>query len=243
MNPRGYIHEPGSISAQLLDEILSADLVIADLTELSPSGYYQLGVRHSSSLPTVLMADQDYVIAVAAHEFQLLRYQFERSPSTAGAPETIDRLVALIREALDTQPRSAGAPYMPVKKTPAERRYELAERIAETAEIIRLLRINSAGEAVSELVAIAEELKAVEDEKTPSALKEAADKFLNVLFRILDQLATVRGSRMAISGAIALVLGGAGWPAVTAMGFGLAYWEGKEAFSKALSMLSGKRKP
>jgi hypothetical protein len=208
MNPRGYIHEPGSISAQLLDEILSADLVIADLTELSPSGYNQLGVRHSSFLPTVLMAHQDYVIAMAAREFQFLRYP-QHSPSIAGNPKTIDQLAALVREALDTLPRSTGAPQMSVRKTPRERRYELAERIEATVEIIRLLRINSAGEAVNELEAIAKELKAVEDDKTSSALKEAADKVLNVLSRILDQLATVRGSRMAISGAIALVLGGA----------------------------------
>lgn len=46
---------------------------------------------------------------------------------------------------------------------------------------------------------------------------------------------------MAISGAIALVIGGAGWPAVTALGLGLAFWEGKDAFLKALDKLGGKQ--
>ena len=75
----GYIHEPGSISSQLLEEVLSAELVIADLTELSPSGYYQLGVRHSSLLPTVLVAEEDFVMSVDAGEFRLLRYPFQQS--------------------------------------------------------------------------------------------------------------------------------------------------------------------
>src|ERR1700692_1541744 len=65
-NPRGYIPEPGSISTQILQEVISADLVIADLSELSPSGYYEIGARHSALLPTVLIADEDFVIAVTA---------------------------------------------------------------------------------------------------------------------------------------------------------------------------------
>ena len=48
MNPRGYIHEPGSISSQLVEELLSAELVIADLTDLSPSGYFELGAERSA---------------------------------------------------------------------------------------------------------------------------------------------------------------------------------------------------
>lgn len=241
MNPRGYIHETGSISTQLVREIAEADLVIADLTDLSASGYFELGVRHAAGLPTVLIGDFDYVMPVDAREFKLVRYPFDQSPRTAGDPETIETLVAAIREALDTEPEGSGASHVPMKKTPKERRYELAERIEATAEAIRLLRSNTTGDAIAELQAIAEQLKSVEDVETPSALKEAADKALKVLLQIMDQLGTVRGSRMAISGTIAFVVGGAGWPAVTALGLGLAFWEGKEAFLKAMEKLGKKR--
>jgi nucleoside 2-deoxyribosyltransferase len=240
IHARGYIHETGSISTELVKEIAEADLVIADLTDLSASGYFELGVRYAAGLPTVLIGDLDYVMPVDAREFELVRYPFDQSPQTAGDADTIESLVAAIREALNTQLEGSGASHAPMKKTAKEKRYELAERIEATAEAIRLLRSNTTGDAIAELQAIAEELKSVKDAETPSALKEAVDKALKVLLQIMDQLSTVRGSRMAISGTIALVVGGAGWSAVTALGLGLAFWEGKEAFLKAMEKLGKK---
>jgi hypothetical protein len=245
MNPRGYIHEPGSISAQMLDELLSADLVIADLTNLSPSGYFQLGVRQAAQLPLVLIAQDDFVMAVAVADFRFVRYPypFDSSPSSVGDSETIDQLAATIRDALDLRPRMPGGSHLPMKGSSRERRTQLAERIDEAAEVIRLLRINSVGDTVAELNAIANELRAAADEETPSALREAGNNVLRVLSKIADQLSSVRGSRIAISGAIALILGGSGWPAVSAMGLALAYWEGKDTFLKAVETItSGRRR-
>jgi hypothetical protein len=233
-----YTHEPGSISPRIFDEVLEADLVIADLTELSPSGYYQLGLRQAAQMPFVLIAETDYVMAVNGIDFHFVRYAFHRSPSTAGDMETIDRLSSAIRDALELKPQGSGQAHVPKKGTRREQRIELASRIEETAEIIRVLRVNSAADAVTELFAIAEELKtAADDDQTPSALKEAGKKALQVLIKIADQLRSVRGSRIAISGALALILGGSGWPAVTAFGVGLAFWDGKEAFLKAVEAI------
>ena len=170
MNPRGYIHETGSISSQLVKEILEADLVIADLSELSASGYFELGVRLATDLPTVFIGDLDYVMPIDARDFRIVRYSFDQSPQTAGAPDTIEALVAAVREALDAEPGGSIASYVPMKGTPKERRYELAERIEATADVIRLLRSNTAGDAIAELEAIAEQLKSIEDVETPLAL-------------------------------------------------------------------------
>lgn len=237
MNPRGYIHETGSISSQLVKEILEADLVIADLSELSASGYFELGVRLATDLPTVFIGDLDYVMPIDARDFRIVRYSFDQSPQTAGDPDTIEALVAAIREALDAEPESSRVPYVPMKGTPKERRDELAERIEATVEAIRLFGSNTAGDAAAELEAIAEELKSVEDVETPSALKEAAHKALMVLFRFMDELGTSRGARVVITGAIALVVGGAGFSGAVAFGLGLAYWEGKKPFLKAIESL------
>jgi len=241
MNPRGYIHEPGSISSQLIEEIRSADLVIADLTGLSPSGYFELGARDSLALPNVFIAEEDYVMAVDVRDFLLVRYPFQNSPATAGDQSTVDSLVKAIREALDSQRRRSGPSLAPLKGAPKEQRLELAERIDEATHAISLLRINSIGGDLAELHAIARDLRNVPDEKTPSALQDAANAFLKVIVRIADQLATVRGSRIVIAGGLGLVVGGAGWPAVTAMGLSLAFWEGKEAFLKGLERFG--RKP
>ena len=62
--------------------------------------------------------------------------------------------------------------------------------------MIRELRINSVSESVDELVAIADELKKLSDENSSSRLQEAADKALQVVFALLDELSTQEGARL-----------------------------------------------
>jgi hypothetical protein len=83
---------------------------------------------------------------------------------------------------------------------------------------------------VDELVAIAEELKNQSDENNPSRLQEAGDKALKVVFALLDELATQEGARLAITGALALIVGGSGASGAAAFSAGLAFWYGKDAF-------------
>lgn len=126
-----------------------------------------------------------------------------------------------------TQPRAS----------PKQSRRQMVSRLSEAAEAIRLLRINSAIETAIELESIAKELEELPEEKVPAALKETADAFLRVLLRVADQLATIRGARMLISGLVSVVLAGAGFSAVAVFGLSLAFWEGKEASLKAIEAL------
>jgi hypothetical protein len=112
----------------------------------------------------------------------------------------------------------------------------------EAADAIRLLRINSATETALELEDVAKELEAVPEEEINSAVQATAEKFLRILWRFADQLSTIRGSRMLISGLISVVLAGAGVSAVTAFGLCLAFWEGKEVFLKAIESYKARRK-
>ena len=47
--------QPGLIDSQVITMLLNADLVIADLTTLSPNAFYEIGIRHMIQKPIVHM--------------------------------------------------------------------------------------------------------------------------------------------------------------------------------------------
>jgi hypothetical protein len=234
-----YDSEPGSISEEFLEGIVDVDLVIADLTELDPSAYFQLGLRYSSGKPLVFIAQDDYVIPLDTTAFNLVRYRYYDGSFSEDA-HAAEGLVNAILEALDENRSASPLPHR--KLSPRQTRAQLAARISEAAEAIRLLRINSAAETAIELDDIAGELEQIPEDKLTPALQETVEKFLKVLSRFADQLATIRGSRMLISGLISVVIGGAGYSAIAAFGMSLAFWEGKEAFLKAIELFNKRKK-
>ena len=221
-----YENEPGSIGEEFLERTQEVDLVIADLSSLSPSAYFQLGLRHSQGKPTVFIAGEEYVVPVDPTQFDCIRYNLE-------GPFPAEALVDAIERALE-QGRASGPNFPERKLSPKQSRSQLAERLFEAADAIRLLRINSAAETAIELEAIAKELEEVPESNLPDAISETAQKFLAILSRLADQLSTVRGSKMLISGIIAIVVGGAGYSGIAAFALSLAFWEGKEPFLRAL---------
>lgn len=50
--------EPGQITAQVIQHVLGAKAAIADLTGRNPNVYYELAIRHTAKLPTVLICEQ-----------------------------------------------------------------------------------------------------------------------------------------------------------------------------------------
>jgi nucleoside 2-deoxyribosyltransferase len=233
------IHD--SINDKFLDEVISADLVIADLTELTSTGFYELGMRRAAQLPTILMAQVGRPVPFDLRDFRFVVYNYD-STDDETEQRTRENLVEAIREVLQTVPTAPGLNFPAGKTSPRETRHELASRIQEAADAIQSLRINSAGDVVASLQKIAADLEAIEDEKTPSAMKEAGEKVLKVLSRIADQLTTVKGSRIVVAGIISLVLGGAGYPGATIYGLTLAFWQGPEVFSKTIEAITKRKK-
>ena len=48
--------DPGMIGDKVVTDIIHAELVVADLTNLNPNAFYELGIRHSTLKPTIHVA-------------------------------------------------------------------------------------------------------------------------------------------------------------------------------------------
>ncbi|MCA1452196.1 hypothetical protein I6F35_03065 [Bradyrhizobium sp. BRP22] len=48
--------DPGMIGDRVIADITRSPLVIADLTDLNPNAFYELGIRHATELPTIHIA-------------------------------------------------------------------------------------------------------------------------------------------------------------------------------------------
>ena len=44
------------IGDRVISDIIHAELVVADLTDLNPNAFYELGIRHSNEKPTIHIA-------------------------------------------------------------------------------------------------------------------------------------------------------------------------------------------
>jgi hypothetical protein len=54
--------DPGMIGDRVISDIINADLVVADLTDLNPNAFYELGIRHSTEKPTIHIAKSGTVL-------------------------------------------------------------------------------------------------------------------------------------------------------------------------------------
>ena len=68
---------PGSITSQIIESILEADLVIADLSGFNPNVYYEVAVAHGYERPTVHIQRSDETPAFDLKDMRLVQYNLQ----------------------------------------------------------------------------------------------------------------------------------------------------------------------
>jgi hypothetical protein len=69
---------PGLIDTQIISHLLSAELVIADLTGLNPNAFYEIGIRHVVQKPIIHMHLAEVQIPFDVSLFRSLRFSLRR---------------------------------------------------------------------------------------------------------------------------------------------------------------------
>lgn len=133
-----FMSKTGSITKVVLRTIYTADLVIADLTDLNPNVFYELGVRHSLRTGTILIALEGTTVPFDIGDLRVVFYR-DRVGGEKEAIPAIQRLMAGIHEAsvIDDSPIFELLPelHQPDTRELAEVRAQAAGLAAEAAEL------------------------------------------------------------------------------------------------------------
>jgi hypothetical protein len=93
------ITKTGSITNQVIELLLSADLVVANLTDLNPNVMYELAVRHAVRKPVVVLADRATKLPFDVADERTIFY----TNDMAGVPELATKLRVMASAAVDDE--------------------------------------------------------------------------------------------------------------------------------------------
>ena len=113
------IAEAGSITRQVIQRLLDAELVVADLTDLNPNVMYEMAVRHAKGRPVVPIAQEGTALPFDITTERTLFYE----ESFHGLNELKPKLEDAVRAAL-----SDGEPDNPIYR--AQQDFQMREAVA-----------------------------------------------------------------------------------------------------------------
>ncbi|RVD58896.1 hypothetical protein EN866_19350 [Mesorhizobium sp. M2D.F.Ca.ET.223.01.1.1] len=90
------ISNPGRIDEQIITALLSAELVIADITNLNPNAFYEIGIRHAIQKPTIHMHLEGQKIPFDISSFRSIEFSRKRPKDLEAARDTLTDFVRTV---------------------------------------------------------------------------------------------------------------------------------------------------
>ena len=93
------IDTPGMVDSQIIDQLLDADLVVADMTFLNANVFYEIGIRHSAGKPVIHMFREgiDFKIPFDVTAFRAIGYSVDQPNDLKEAADRVRRQVEAIQ--------------------------------------------------------------------------------------------------------------------------------------------------
>ena len=88
-----HMKMPGIITSQIIEKLLNARLVIADLTFLNPNAFYEIGIRHMTGKPVVHVHRAGEAIPFDISTFLSLEYSIVEHSEMVAARDNLKALV------------------------------------------------------------------------------------------------------------------------------------------------------
>ena len=83
------INVPGPITGQIVQMLLDADVVVADISGLNPNVMYELGIRHATRRPVIQLAAQGEVIPFDIANIRTIIFDVTSIDGASAARETL----------------------------------------------------------------------------------------------------------------------------------------------------------
>ena len=93
------IDEPGTITDQVINLTVGAELVVADLTGPNPNAFYELGIRHREGKPVIHMITEGQSIPFDVLDFRAIEYSFEH-------PDVVEQMKLELKRQVEATQRS-----------------------------------------------------------------------------------------------------------------------------------------
>ncbi len=88
-----HISTPGQINAQVIDRLLNARLVIADLSMLNPNVFYEIGIRHMVEKPIIHLQREDDPIPFDVAIYRAIKFSLKEYTDLEAAQGLLARMI------------------------------------------------------------------------------------------------------------------------------------------------------